>query len=151
MKQPGSLGVVLVWCVAAAGAAGAGAQLAPADVDVPTGEVALGTVSLPRAVLVDGRTLDAGSYDVRLTARSAAPETAGALNVLERWVEFVQGGTVRGQEVVTIVPAGEIGEVAKSAAPGSGSARVEMLRENEYLRVWINQGGTHYLLHLPVG
>ena len=111
----------------------------------------MGTVSLPRTVMADGQTLGAGSYDVRLTARPAAPETAGALTVLERWVEFVQGGEVRGQEVVTIVPASEIGDVAKSAAPGSGSARVEMLRENEYLRVWINQGGTHYLIHLLVG
>ncbi len=151
MKQLRGLGVMLVWCVAAAGASSASAQLAPADVDVPAGEVALGNVSLPRSVMADGQTLGAGSYDVRLTARPAAPETTGALNVLERWVEFVQGGEVRGQEVVTIVPASEIGEVAKSAAPGSGSARVEMLRENEYLRVWINQGGTHYLIHLLVG
>ena len=151
MKQLMGLGVMLVGCAAVLGASSANAQLAPADVDVPTGEVALGTVSLPRSVMADGQTLSAGSYDVRLTARPAAPETAGALNVLERWVEFVQGGEVRGQEVVTIVPASEIGDVAKSAAPGSGSARVEMLRENEYLRVWINQSGTHYLIHLLVG
>ena len=148
MKQLMGLGVMLVWCIAVPSAS---AQLAPAEVDVPTGEVALGTVSLPRTVMADGQSLGAGSYDVRLTARQAAPETAGALTVLERWVEFVQGGEVRGQEVVTIVPASEIGDVAKSAAPGSGSARVEMLRENEYLRVWINQGGTHYLIHLLAG
>ena len=82
MKQLMGLGVMLVGCVAVLGASSASAQLAPADVDVPTGEVALGTVSLPRSVMADGQTLSAGSYDVRLTARPAAPETAGALNVL---------------------------------------------------------------------
>jgi hypothetical protein len=27
---------------------------------------------------------------------------------------------------------------------------VQILRGNEYLRVWINQGGTHYLIHFAV-
>jgi hypothetical protein len=25
-----------------------------------------------------------------------------------------------------------------------------MLRGNEYLRVWFNRGGTHYLIHFPL-
>jgi hypothetical protein len=32
---------------------------------------------------------------------------------------------------------------------GSGGARVEMLKGNEYVRVWINRGGVHYLIHMP--
>ena len=128
----------------------AGQQL-PATVDVPTGSEALGTISLPRRVMANGQALAAGDYEVRLTAESATPATVGALTVLERWVEFSQGDDVRGREVVTIVPSDEISAVAKSAGPGSGASRVEMLRENEYLRVWINQSGTHYLIHLAVG
>jgi hypothetical protein len=27
---------------------------------------------------------------------------------------------------------------------------VELLKGNVYLRVWINRGGTHYFIHLPV-
>jgi hypothetical protein len=27
---------------------------------------------------------------------------------------------------------------------------VQVLRGNEYLRVWINRAGNHYLVHLPV-
>jgi hypothetical protein len=27
---------------------------------------------------------------------------------------------------------------------------VQMLRGNEYLRVWINRAGNHFLIHLPV-
>ena len=151
MKQVLDVGFMIVWCAVASGAPGAASQLASPDVDVPAGEVALGTVSLPRTVLADGQMLGAGSYDVRLTATPAAPETAGALAVLERWVEFVQDGEVQGREVVSIVPGSEIGDVAKTAAPGTEAPRIELLRENEYLRVWINQGGTHYLIHLPVG
>ena len=108
------------------------------------------STSLAR-VMANGVALSAGSYDVQLTAQSAIPETAGALSVLERWVEFRQGDDVRGREVVTIVPGSEISDVAKSAAPGSGSSRVEVLKEDEYIRVWINQSGTHYLIHLVVG
>lgn len=120
-------------------------------VNVPQGDATLGTVSIPRRVLANGDALPAGDYEVHLTAQSAAPDAVGALNVLERWVEFRQGSDVRGREVVSIVPNEEIGDVAKSAGPGSGASRVEVLKENEYLRVWINQSGTHYLIHLVVG
>ena len=127
------------------------AQQLTSTVDVPQGDLELGAVSIPRRVMADGQTLSAGEYQVRLTARLATPETVGALTVLERWVEFRQGDDIRGREVVTIVPSDEISDVAKSAAPGSGSSRVELLKENEYMRVWINQDGTHYLIHLVVG
>ena len=118
---------------------------------VPPGALALGTVELPRSVLANGRALSAGAYELHLTAYAAIPETNGALRELERWVEFRQDGRVRGREVVTIVPEAEIGEVAETSAPGSGSSRVDMLRGNDYLRVWVNRGGAHYLLHLAVG
>ena len=126
-------------------------QLASSTVDVPRGDVALGSVNIPRRVMANGQALAAGSYDVQLTAETATPDTVGALTVLERWVEFRQGNDVRGREVVTIEPSGEISNVAKSAAPGRGSSRTEMLKGNEYVRVWINNDGTHYLIHLVVG
>jgi hypothetical protein len=117
----------------------------------PTGEVALGTVRIPRGVMADGKPLAAGTYQVRLTAETARPEAVGATEELSRWAEFVQGGNVRGREVVTIVPAGEAQFVVQDAPPGAGQSKVQMLRGNEYLRVWINRGGNHYLIHLPVG
>ena len=71
---------------------------------------------------------------------------------MERWVEFVQGGKVAGREVVSIVPNAE----AKDLQPGpdapprtSAGSKVEMLKGNEYLRVWINRGGVSYLIHMP--
>ena len=129
----------------------AGEQTAPGSVNVPTGEVALGSVELPRGVMADGRALASGTYDIRVTSDSADPDAPGQLAVLERWVEFRQGDEVKGREVVSIVPQSEIDGIAKSAPPGSGTSRVEMLKDNEYLRVWVNQNNTHYFIHLVVG
>lgn len=116
----------------------------------PTGEMALGTVRIPRAVMADGKPLPAGSYQVRLTAQTAKPEAVGTSEPLERWVEFVQGKTVRGREVASIVPQAEVKLVVKDAPPPSGSAKVQVLRGNDYVRVWFNRGGNHVLIHLPV-
>jgi len=118
--------------------------------DVPSGEAALGSVLIGRRVMADGKPLAAGTYQVRLTAQTAQPGARGASASLERWLEFVQGGQVKGREVVSIVPRDEIKQVAKTNPPAAGSARVELLKGNEYLRVWINRSGVHYLVHLPV-
>ncbi|MEO7272962.1 MAG: hypothetical protein ABIX28_08770 [Vicinamibacterales bacterium] len=116
---------------------------------VPAGDLALGKVKLPRAVTADGKALPAGTYDVKLTAQAAKPMAVGTTEPLERWVEFAQGGTVKGREVVSIVPQGEIKMVVKDAPPATGASKVQVLRGNEYLRVWINKAGNHYLIHLP--
>jgi hypothetical protein len=116
----------------------------------PMGEMALGTVRLPRAVTADGKPLAAGSYQVRLTAQPAKPDAVGTTEELERWVEFVRGGKVEGREVVSIVPQAEVKLVTKDAPPASGGSKVQVLRGNEYLRVWINRAGNHYLIHFPI-
>jgi hypothetical protein len=116
----------------------------------PTGEMSLGTVRLPRAVMADGKPLPAGTYQVRLTAQTAKPEAVGTSEPLERWVEFLQGKTVRGREVASIVPQAEVKLVAKDAPPAAGASKVQLLRGNDYLRVWFNRAGTHILVHLPV-
>ena len=117
----------------------------------PTGEIALGSVRIPRAVTADGKPLPAGTYSVRVTAQEAKPEAVGTTEALQRWAEFSQGKTVKGREVVSIVPAAEAKMVAKDAPPASGGSKVQMLRGNDYLRVWVNKGGNYYLIHLPAG
>jgi hypothetical protein len=107
----------------------------------------LGMVHLPKAVKADGKELAAGTYQVRLTAEEAKPDAKGSSEVLERWVEFVQKGQVKGREVVSIVPAAESKLVQKDAPPPSGGAKVETLKGGDYLRVWLNKGGTYYLVH----
>jgi hypothetical protein len=117
----------------------------------PTGETALGSVRLTRSVMADGKPLKAGTYQVRLTSQDAAPPAAGIK--MERWVEFLQGGKVAGREVVSIVPAAELKDLMPGPdnlpRAGANSSRVEMLKGNEYVRVWINRGGVHYLIHMP--
>jgi len=113
--------------------------------------VSLGTVRIGRNVMADGKPLKAGSYQVRLTPEEAKPEVAGTDAKLERWVEFTRGGKVMGREVVSIVPQDEIAKIAKARPPRPGTSRVELLKGNDYLRVWINKGGTHYLIHMPTG
>jgi hypothetical protein len=121
------------------------------DPNVPGGNLALGSVSLPKAVKADGKALPAGTYQVRLTGQEAAPDDAkGAVAATERWVEFVKGGKVVGREVVSIVPQSEIALVQKDTPPGRNSARVDTLKGGDYVRVWINRGGNYYLIHLPV-
>ncbi len=133
---------------AVAGSAAVEARQAPAASSVPTGQTSLGSVRIGRAVMANGERLPAGTYQVRLTGETAGP-AAGQTTDLHRWVEFVRGGQVRGREVVSVVPQAEIKDVAKGPAPGAGSARVEMLKGDDYLRIWIHRGGNHYLIHLP--
>jgi hypothetical protein len=139
----------------AASGSEAAAHTAPKDQPGTTSEanaqataLALGTVRLPKAVKADGKDLPAGTYQVRLTADEAKPDAKGSSEVLERWVEFVKGGKVAGREVVSIVPAGEAKLVQKDTPPPSGGSKVETLKGGDYVRVWINKGGSYYLVHL---
>ncbi|PYR02006.1 MAG: hypothetical protein DMF97_05950 [Acidobacteria bacterium] len=117
--------------------------------NVPSGELQLGSVHLGKGVKADGKPLAAGTYQLKLTAQTASPEAKGQTPSSERWVEFVQRGQVKGREVVTIVPQSEIDKVQKDAPPRANASKVEMLKGGDYVRVWINRGGNHYLLHLP--
>jgi hypothetical protein len=119
------------------------------DPTVPAGDMALGSVNFRRAVKADGKPLPAGTYQVRLTSQQATPDAIGQTEAAERWVEFVRGGKVVGREVVTIVPQGEIAMVQKDTPPGRNGSKVETLKGGDYIRVWINRGGNHYLIHLP--
>lgn len=108
---------------------------------------ALGSVQIPRQVTADGKALAAGAYTLRLANDSVAP-VVGQSPQASRWVEFVRGGEVRGRELATVVSAADVKTIAKMAPPASGATKVQTLKGNDYLRVWINRGGTHYLLHL---
>jgi hypothetical protein len=115
----------------------------------PDGETTLGTVHIPKTVKADGKTLPSGTYQVRLTPQPATPVAKGQSASLERWVEFVKGGKVAGREVVTIVPQSEIAQVQKDTPPKPNSSKIETLKGGDYMRLWINRGGNHYLVHFP--
>ena len=123
------------------------AALIPVGLGAQGEAQSLGSVTLNRRVFANGQALAAGTYTLRLTTESAAP-AVGLPAGSERWIEFVQGNEVRGRELASVVPADEVSDVAETAAPGRGAIRVDLLRGGEYLRIWVNQGGTHYLVHL---
>ena len=114
-------------------------------------DVTLGTIALSIPTLADGQALPPGTYELRLTSRHATAVPAGPPPEVNPWVELIQGGVVKAQEIATRIPASEIGTVAKTTLPGAGMAKVELLKESEYLRIWVNHDGQHYLIHLTRG
>lgn len=146
-------GLVTVGAVYAQQPAGHATPLPQPNTDVtpaaPTGEMALGAVRITRRVKANGETLAPGTYQLRLTADQAKPDANGQTPQLERWVEFRQGNQVRAREVVSIVPSSDVSKVQKDTPPRAGTYKVEMLRGNDYVRVWINRGGNHFLIYMP--
>jgi hypothetical protein len=117
------------------------------DKAAPSGASGLGSVHIPNAVMADGKTLTAGTYTLRLSNDPVAP-VVGQTPSESRWVEFMQGGSVKGREVATVLSTADAKQIAKQGLPAPGTAKVQTLKGNEYLRVWINKGGTNYLVHL---
>jgi hypothetical protein len=109
----------------------------------------LGSVTIPKGVSANGQPLPAGTYTVRLGSESGVPGKVGQTAELSKWCEFVQGGAVKGKELCTVLSSSEVGAVVKDSPPPSGGSKVQTLKGNDYIRVWINRGGTHYLMHLP--
>ena len=109
---------------------------------------ALGSVTLGKKVMADGKPLAAGTYQVRLTNDEPKP-AVGQAQGAERYVEFVKGGKVAGREVATVVSAEDITKIAKGKKPRPNSSSVELLKGGDYYRVWINRGGTNYIINMP--
>jgi len=112
------------------------------------GGSSLGSVTLSKKVMADGQALAPGTYQVRLTSDTPKPGV-GQSPEGERYVEFLKGGKVVGREVATVISNADIGTIVKSKKPAAGSSSVEMLKGNDYIRVWINRGGTHYIINMP--
>jgi|SRR5579871_6192671 len=113
-----------------------------------SGTANLGTVHIAKKVLANGQPLPAGTYQVRLTNDEPKP-AVGQEQGSERWVEFVKGGKVAGREVASVISAQDIGKIAKGKRPKPNSSSVELLKGGDYYRVWINKGGTNYLINMP--
>lgn len=110
----------------------------------------LGSVTLAKKVMADGKPLAAGTYQVRLVAENPKPGV-GQTTEAEQYVEFVKAGKVVAREVATVVSNADIGSIVKNKKPAMNAVRVETLKGNDYVRVWINQGGQNYLINLPTG
>ena len=122
---------------------------APAMLAAQAEGQSLGSVNVPRQVKASGQPLAAGTYTLRLLPadlKGAVGQTPSE----SRWVEFVQGGKVMGKEVATVLTGPEARAVTKGPGPASGSSKTELLKGNDYIRIWVRKGDTHYLVHLAV-
>jgi hypothetical protein len=128
----------------AAGIVMSAALVAPISAQTTT---ALGSVRLPRAVVANGQPLAAGTYTLRMTT-DPVTSVVGQGPDAAHWVEFVQGGQVKGKELASIVTPADTKLVAKRTPPAAGRPLVQMLKGADYLRVWVNRDGTQYLVHL---
>ncbi len=106
---------------------------------------ARGEVTLFSAVLANGEELAAGTYLLSLAEDSPAPSETGSSG---RWVEFLDGDTIAGRGLAVVIADSEIGEVSDSGSLRN-EARVTVLKEGDYVRVWLNRDGVNYLVHLP--
>jgi hypothetical protein len=132
----------LIAAVLATGAAPASAQSAS------NSGTSLGTVTINHKVTLDGKPLPLGAYQVRLTSDSPKP-AIGESPDSEKYVEFVRGGKVVARELATVVSNADVATIVKGPKPANNSSRVDVLKGNDYVRVWINKGGQNYLIHLP--
>jgi hypothetical protein len=132
-------------------AAVAGVMAAPVVIDAQaqSGAQALGSVRVSRGVVANGQPLAAGTYTLRVLPE-AVPGAVGQTPAESRWVEFVQGGQVKGKELATVVTGDEAKAVVGDTPPASGGAKTQVLKGNDYLRVWVRRGATHYLVHLAI-
>jgi len=110
----------------------------------------LGTVTLSRKLMADGQALTAGTYQVRLSDERPSP-AVGESPDSERYVEFVRAGKVVAKALATVVSNADIGPIAKGPKPPANGSRVDTLKGNDYVRVWINRGGENYLIHMTPG
>src|SRR6185295_15543613 len=89
---------------------------APAQTKAPADGMTLGSASLSGNVTADGKPLPAGTYTVRISSDPVTPvvgQPAGA----EKWVEFVQGGQVKGRELASVVGPADIKAIAEETPP----------------------------------
>jgi hypothetical protein len=122
--------------------------LASVSAQTTAAGTSLGSVTLKQKVTADGQPLAPGTYQVRLSADEPKP-AVGQSPEAERYVEFVRGGKVVAREVATVVADADAKTVIKGPSPAKGGVRVDLLKGNDYVRVWINRGGNNYLIHLP--
>jgi hypothetical protein len=113
-----------------------------------TAASALGSVRLTHAAIASGKPLAAGVYQIRLTDDETKP-TIGQSPKAERRIEFVKSGMVVAREVATVVSAKDIDTIAKRTPPLVNQSRVGVLNDGNDIRIWINRGGTNYIINMP--
>ena len=113
--------------------------------------IVIGTVHIPKAAVANGAGLPAGTYTMRVSDDQPTVP-AGQAPDAERWIEFVQGGKVVAKEVASVISDADMKSIAKGPArPPHNGTLLQTLKGGDYFRVWVNKGGTNYLVNLAIG
>jgi hypothetical protein len=99
-------------------------------------------VVLDEPVMAEGKLLPAGMYELRILEERPVT-TAGDPSNTQRIVEFAQHGIVVAREVAEVFPNSQTGV---AAAPTK--ARVQRLREDDFVRVSVIQNDSRFLIYL---
>ena len=108
----------------------------------------LATVRITTAVMANGAALPPGSYGVRLTPERP-PARSGQSVESRQWVEFVAGGKVVGREIAQVLRDGDLPATGASSRPVPNGTKVEMLKDDEFVRISIKRDRERYLIYLP--
>lgn len=108
---------------------------------------ALGSVHVAHKVMANGQALAPGTYTLRVSNDAVTPVTGQTVEE-SKWIEFVQGGQVKGKELATVVTNATAKQIADRGVPPAGATKIETLKGNDYLRIWVVRGPTSYLIHL---
>jgi len=108
------------------------------------------TVTISQQVMVDGKPLPAGTYDIYVT--DERPDTGAGSTDAQRVVEFARDGKVVARTLAEMMPSATPGAVGTSGGgAGVTRARAQLLRGGEFLRISFTDPDGRYLIHLPTG
>ena len=114
----------------------------------------IATVRIGHTVLLNGKSVPPGTYQVRLTDEFATP-AVGESPRAEQWVEFLQAGKVVARELASVIGAQQLS--ANTGRPkgtagtmNTNRARVEDLKGGDYTRVSITRNGERYVINAPL-
>jgi hypothetical protein len=120
----------------------------PAQADKPqAASGVIGSVNVPHKVMGDGQPLGPGTYSLRVSSDPVTP-VVGQTVEESKWIEFVQGGQVKAKVLATVVTNATAKQIADRGVPPAGATKIQTLKGNDYLRIWIVHGPTTYLIHL---
>ena len=99
-------------------------------------------VVLDEPVMAEGKLLPAGTYELRILEERPVT-TAGDPSDTQRIVEFTQHGIVVAREIAEVFPNSQTG-----VASAPTKARVQRLREDDFVRVSVIQNDSRFLIYL---
>jgi len=104
-------------------------------------------VRITEPVMAGGHVLQPGVYEIVVNdEKPTTPE--GTSSEAQRTVDILMNGKVVATEIAEMFPANESGAVGTSGST-VGRARVERLKEGDFVRIVASDANGRYFIHLP--